>query len=350
MTGLGKTVKTNQTEWNAVLRHAVMRVKPDYFALPKTERGYYRLHMNTEDEFRIRQTVLKELFGLAVNTTEELDSALDAFDDNKHLLLNSTLLPLQGIGEDDFFLNEYLDTDVTLLDFSTVGDYTRDDHRFQEQARKQDNPDYEIRPYRGDIHRCWARLMIDGTFHYADISSLAGYLTDLLDELGFDQIAGLIPYRYIDGPNYGKRDNHGYVYDKRLDADGLEGQLQALQDRYYTYMRERHEEVLDRFNTSPTTCVYIRDRTRNNEPQIDFVFSDATALDAVRFRHFVSDARRIASDPAELDSLIEQERRLALNFLASTHRNIMDNFDPTVVKLRRKRKIILANDKLKDLL
>jgi len=28
----------------------------------------------------------------------------------------------------------------------------------------------------------------------------------------------------------------------------------------------------------------------------------------------------------------------------------MDNFDPTVVKLRRKRKIILANNKLKDLL
>ena len=36
---------------------------------------------------------------------------------------NSTLLPLQGIGEDNFFLNEYLSTDVTLLDFNTVGAY-----------------------------------------------------------------------------------------------------------------------------------------------------------------------------------------------------------------------------------
>jgi len=67
-------VKTNQTEWNAVLRRAVIRVKPEYFALPKTEREYYRLHMSTEDEFRIRQTVLKGLFGLAVNAIEELDS------------------------------------------------------------------------------------------------------------------------------------------------------------------------------------------------------------------------------------------------------------------------------------
>ena len=124
-------MKTNQTDWNAALRQTVIRVKPDYFALFEAERENYRLHMNTEDEFRIQQTILKELFGIAVNTTEELDSILDTFDDSQYLLLNSTLLPLQGIGEDNFFLNEYLPTDVTLLDFNTVGDYARDDYRFR---------------------------------------------------------------------------------------------------------------------------------------------------------------------------------------------------------------------------
>lgn len=126
---------TDQTNWNAVLRQAVIRVKPDYFALSNAEREHYRLRLNTKDEFRIRQAVLKDVFGIVVNTTEELDATLDTFDDSQYLLLNSTLLPLQGIGEDNFFLNEYLPTDVTLLDFSTVGDYARDDHRFQEQAQ-----------------------------------------------------------------------------------------------------------------------------------------------------------------------------------------------------------------------
>ena len=37
------------------MRQAVIRVKPDYFALPETERENYRLHMNTEDEFRINE-------------------------------------------------------------------------------------------------------------------------------------------------------------------------------------------------------------------------------------------------------------------------------------------------------
>jgi len=70
-------VETHQTKWNPVLRQAVIRVKPDYFALTETEREYYRLNLNTEDDFRIRQTVIKELFGIAVNTTEELDAVLE---------------------------------------------------------------------------------------------------------------------------------------------------------------------------------------------------------------------------------------------------------------------------------
>jgi hypothetical protein len=65
---------------------------------------------------------------------------------------------------------------------------------------------------------------------------------------------------------------------------------------------------------------------------------------------FISDCQCIAGDPAEVDQLVEQEKHLALDLLASTYKDIMDNFDPTVVKLRRKRKIILANEKLKGLL
>ncbi|MBL1292286.1 MAG: hypothetical protein COB61_000265 [Thiotrichales bacterium] len=83
---------------------------------------------------------------------------------------------------------------------------------------------------------------------------------------------------------------------------------------------------------------------------MDFVFSDATTLEVVCFRHFVSDCRHIADDPEKVDTLIEQEKRLALDFLAKTYQDIMDNFDPTIVKLHQKRKVILANEKLKDLL
>lgn len=96
-------VKTDQTKWSAILRQAVIRVKPDYFALSESERTQYRLNLNTEDDFRIRQAIIKELFGIAVATVEEPDAVLDTFDDSQYLLWNSTLLSLHGIGEDDFF-------------------------------------------------------------------------------------------------------------------------------------------------------------------------------------------------------------------------------------------------------
>ena len=92
------------------MRQAVIRVRPDYFALPETEHDHYRLHLSTEDDFRIRQAVARDLFGIAIGTTKKLDATLDTFDDGQYLLLNRTLLPLQGVGEDNFFLNEYLPT------------------------------------------------------------------------------------------------------------------------------------------------------------------------------------------------------------------------------------------------
>lgn len=75
-----------------------------------------------------------------------MEALLDSLDDAQYLLLNSTILPLQGSGADSFFLNESLPDDQTLLDFETLGDYARDDHQFQKHARKQEDPKYVSGP------------------------------------------------------------------------------------------------------------------------------------------------------------------------------------------------------------
>lgn len=339
-----------QTDEDAALRRAIIRVWPDYFSWPEARRERCRLQRSREDDFRIRQAVVQSLFDCKVRSEEELEALLDSFDDASYLVLNSTTLPLQGIGADSFFLNEGLPEGKTLLDFETLGDYARDDHQFQEQARRQDDPHYAIRPYRGDLHHSWTRLRIDGVFHYADLSSQARYLVDMLDGLGFDRIQSLIPHEYVDGPNHGKREDKGFIYDKRVDAHGLEGQLEELQRRYYAYMNKRHEDLLDLFDKTAPKRVYARDRSRPDDPHMDFVFSDKTALDAVRFRRFMSDCRRIAGDNRELEAQLDHERRAAVTFLEESHRDIMEHFDLMVVKLRKRRKIILADSRLKDLL
>ena len=80
--------------------------------------------------------MLKALFGIQAKTDEALSEISDQFGDEEHLVFNRALLPAAGVGEDFFFLNEYLDEGKTLLDFDTLYEYDYDDHCFQEQARK----------------------------------------------------------------------------------------------------------------------------------------------------------------------------------------------------------------------
>jgi len=334
----------------AVLRRAMIRVKPDYFSLSAEAQEHYRVNIPKEDWFYIQRSVLNGLFHIQVNTPEQLSAALDSFDDAQYLLFNSVLLPVMGIGEDSFFLNEPLGSNTALIDFNTLHDYDFDDHGFQEQARKEAQPSYVEKPYRGCLNQTWARLNIDGAFHYAILSMQANYVCSLIDEQGFVKIQELIPYDYVDGKDHGKREGDGMVYDKQVAAGGREAELEELQDRFYGYVRERHEALLNNCDDRAQRKVYLIDRSQEYDPCIHFVFSDKSALQAVRFQHFMQDCRSIVGDHRELDVLVEQECRAALHFLEQSHQDILENFDPTVVKFRRKRKIILADGVLDDLL
>ena len=113
-----------------------MRVNPDYFAWSLEAQECYRVSMPEQDSFRLRQELVKALFGLHAKTDEDLSAISDQFGDEEHLVFNRALLPAAGVGEDSFFLNEYLGEGKTLLDFDTLYEYDYDDHCFQEQARK----------------------------------------------------------------------------------------------------------------------------------------------------------------------------------------------------------------------
>jgi hypothetical protein len=333
----------------AALKRALIRVKPRYFSWTMEAQEQYRVAMPDADRFRIRQALLKTLFSISVETEEEMNKVFGTFNDEQYLLFNSTLLPLTGIGGDHFFLNEHLG-DKTLLDFETLYDYDYEDHCYQEEARKRDLKGYEVHPYRGTPYQHWARLYIDGAFYYATLSCMAGYLLSIIDDSGFDKVSELIPHEYVDGPDHGKREGKGFLYDMRIDAGGLEAHLEELQDRFHRYMTERYNELADDFDREAHRRVYLIDRSRAHDPQMDFIFSDKTALQAVRFRHFMKDCRMIMGDSQELETHIEHERQTVSAYLERMHRDILHDFDPRVRRFRKKRKVIVADGALKDLL
>ena len=114
------------------LRQALMRVNPEYFAWPLEAQERYRVRMPERDAFRLRQALVKVLFGIQAKTEEDLAEIRNRFGDKEHLVFNRALLPAAGVGEDAFFLNEYLGEGKTLLDFDTLYQYDYDDHCFQE--------------------------------------------------------------------------------------------------------------------------------------------------------------------------------------------------------------------------
>ena len=338
-------------ERTAILRRAIIRVKPEYFSWPLDAQEHYRVSIPDEDDFRIRRAVLQGLFGSRVKTKQMMRAALDAFTEAQYLLYNSTLLPLMGIGADHFFLNEGFAAGTSLLDFETLYDYDLADYQFQEKARAEDFPDYiGGKPYRGSLYYTWARLEIDGAFHYASLSMAAGYLFSLIEETGRETIDALIPHTYVKGKHHGKREGKGTIYDQRVDAGGMEPQLEELQDRFYRYTTERYEALLDDFDARASRRVYQCPKNWGNDPHMDFIFTDKTALQHVRFRHFMDDCRAIAGDGRALEPLIEQERQAVVHSLEEAYQDIRDNFDPTLVKFRKRRKIIMSDGALHDLL
>lgn len=328
-----------------------MRVRPEYFSWSLDKQDEYRMSVPENDLFRIRQTILQSLFQINVKTDEEMDAALELFHDAQYARLNSTLLLLQGIGEDCFWLNESLG-EHTLRDFTTLYDYDYADHSFQETARSEESPDYAVKPYRCRLHLTWARLFIDGRFHYATLSMAAAYILSAIDDAGEELIGTIIPHKYVHGKNHGKRKGAGTIYDMVVDAAGQESQLHQLRDRFLKqYLNERYENLQQNFDQDAAKTVFFIDKSTAEENNVEIIFTDQTALRHVRLRSFMQDCRSIqdARGSIILDQMIEREKEAATEFIHRTHQDICKNYDPGVVEFRKRRQIVVADNVMKRL-
>jgi len=147
---------------------------------------------------------------------------------------------LRGVGENAFFLNESFADGCSLQDFNTLHDYDLDDFNYQQQALKEEGDKegaspYQIKPYRLYLSHHWARFINDGCFYYATISSLRFYLHSEIEEFIREKIDSLIPHTYKEGCHHGESHKGGVRWDMRVDANGLEGQLDELRGRCYRY-------------------------------------------------------------------------------------------------------------------
>lgn len=324
----------------AAARKALMAANPLYHAWPPEQQELFRATMSDEIRERVAAVLLSELLGISC-TPENAGEVWRDLPIAKLEYINWAKLLTTGIGEDMIWLNESMAESVSLLDFDTLHDFDLDDYHYQEEVNSREITDYQKRDYYALRFSRWARLLIDDKLHYATLTSLATYITDQLEERGTGMIQSLMPHEYVDGENHGKKEEGGFRWDMRVDANGMEPQLDELKRRWYRYLQQRWTELSQTFKgLSP--AVFMADTSEHRDLNTLFLFNNSVALESVRWRSFLSDCRPLERPFSEVEHHVNEAWRRAKDWLGNTHHDILQNFDPTVTKLRKPRKVVVA--------
>ncbi len=338
----------NITRIKAAARKALIAANPDYHAWPQTQQEQFRASMDDATNNRVDSALLNDLLRIQCNA-ENAGDIWREVPPSKLDHLNWAKLLTTGIGDDMMYLNESMAENTSLLDFETLYDYDYDNHLFQEQNNKEQFKNYQGRDYSALRFSCWARLLINNQFYYATLFSLAGYLTENLEEHSDDILQTLIPNEYVEGKNHGKQEKGGYLWDMQIDANGLEQQLDELKSRWYNYIQKRWT-ALSREFTEASPALYTEDLSDNNENHRNFIFNNEHVLKRIHWRHFLADCEALRANFSVVADRQTQEIAQAENWLRENHEDIIKNFDPNVVKLKKKRKIVIAPEAFDGLL
>jgi hypothetical protein len=69
----------------------------------------------------------------------------------------------------------------------------------------------------------------------------------------------------------------------------------------------------------------------------------------IRWRYFLSDCEALTTENNALEHLVKEQTDNAKSFLDKNFHDVMHNFNPKVVKLKKNRKVIMAPSFLEDL-
>lgn len=343
----GKLVHTDGQKVFVAARKALIAADPHYHAWTAEEQEYFRAAMDDDARRRIECVLLDDLLDIKCRT-DEVDEVWNDTPLTDRTKLNWARLLTTGIGEDYIYLNECMSEGETLLDFPTLYDFDYANYLFQEDSRKREDPGYKGVEYYAYQHPSWIRLLIREQFYYATFTSLATYALDEIESAGNAMIHQLIPHTYVDGNNHGKQEKGGFLWDVKIDAAGQEAQLDELQSRWLGYQRERWL-ALSKSNIKRSPVVYMHDEDWDEDPHKSFVFTNENTLKQIRWRYFLSDCNSLLAEYAEVEQLLAEEIARANGWLAENHEDIQDNFDPKVVKFRKKNKIIMTERALAEL-
>ncbi len=312
---------------NKIITRALMRHHNDFFKLTEEEQDIFKLQEHDDLDDKIEAFINKEL---GLNDDDK--------DHYKLLEYNKINLHYIGIGPNYFMLNEF-GWKQEVLKYKNFYEYNEANHNFQEEP----DENFPNKTPHSLFNRLndWARTEIDGGFFYLNLYSYQIWVHYALEEAQTDWIDEHIPYDLVDGPNNGKKEEGGYVWDMRRDAHGKEGWLEQMQDFGYKWVGEFYDNSIydEKWN-----MVFINDTSGEDydgDPNKEYIFGSVDCLKNISFKTFVDDCKKLQGD----SKLAYQFRDQAIEeFIAVLDKEFIEvqKTAPNVVKLKKKMKVKVA--------
>lgn len=333
----------------AAANRALMAGSPEYFSWTEDAQERFRAAPGKEARRRMEQVLLKQVLGIecmAANASEVWNElSLEQLNQ-----INPADLLTKGIGEDFVYLNESLDENHSLLDFETLYDYDHDDFLFQEEWRHRELKNYVSPGYFPLYQPRWVRLLMDEELVYGNLYSLAGYVMSRVEEAGDKRLDELIPSSYVEGPDHGREDGDGVVWDYQLDAGGLEPQLEELQRRWWQYQQGAELERQRELAALPPQAYILHDQSPvPGETMVNLVIQNEAAMRQIRWKTLLADISACQGSRDEVDRIIEQDTEKAIGYIEDQYRAVIDHYVPPDITPGKERKLIMSNGALRDL-
>ncbi len=320
------------------LRQAIIKANPDYFSWDKVNQEKYGQAIPKEEYQIIKNHLYKTLLGITIRKNDK--DVDEQCTPEQTFLFNQVILPLTGIGENCFYLNESMG-DQGILDFETWYNYDFHDHGFQESFGAPKSG--AIKPYKGRIHGRWTRMLIDNNFYYVTLITEAGFLYSALDEVADDYINELIPYNFVEGKSHGKKVKGGSLWDMRRNANGLEAQLEELNARTWKYLNSRSDYLIDQCFNEQHKAIYFVDLSQGElDPCMTIIASDPEVMKEIHFKSIIADCRHFEKDASTVLLRAKNEQTLLKSLIQREFDDIMVNFDTKIVKLKKKNKVVIC--------
>ena len=310
------------SRFSPALRRALMAVEPAFFGWGPRQQDHYRRNM--PDEAR---ALLDRKLG---------DGSIcsDGDEARRINVINSLKLPLFGMGQDCFFLNE---PGSVWYDMDTVADLSRE--HYEVDPEREENK----RPFMGQFYPTWCRYLRRGRLVYATLTSFHHYVFDAVSHHHDKLVMQLIPYRFVKGSNHGKQSSGGYLWDMKREAAGLEGQLDELLERAWQIQNDLYLRALGDCHSRDSGQVFRLVTSDGVDTMTSWVFDGLGAMQGVRLTQFMADVHARRASRRALSALLRPYIDEAEQRLHDEQEDIMRHWDPKLVKLKRRRKVVLSS-------